>query len=93
MDPRDGQARRRNAVDDGAAVNEPERIDLGEIEIKTDDGIAAELWLPDDDDDKPSGSPIIFSITDGGLAEAGFRYLGEIVGDGPTFEPMRRTEQ
>lgn len=67
------------------------RIDLGELSITTNENIApGDVWIG------PAGdgpSPRLLDafargeVTEGGLAEAGWRVLGKVVGDGPTFEP------
>lgn len=73
-----------------------ERIDLGDEEfpfaIVVSDDLAdtqkrwdatEETWLGNMD--AKLRTP--FGITDGGLYEAGFRYAGRIIGDGPTVVP------
>lgn len=59
-----------------------ERIDLGEVDFP--DIEPARVWIGGDDARFRAG---FGNVTDGGLHEAGFRTVGHIIGDGPTFTP------
>ncbi len=68
-----------------------ERIDLGELSITANEKIPpGDVWIGPAGDGPSSRLLDAFArgeVTEGGLAEAGWRVLGKVVDDGPTFEP------
>ena len=68
-----------------------ERIDLGELSIALNENIPpGDVWIgPAGDGPSPRLLDAFArgAVTEGGLAEAGWRVLGNVVGDGPDLTP------